>query len=216
MSTGPSNAVDISHEKELKKGLTTSGEKSDYNERQATTTQKIAGKVEEMADKVNKVNAQDKNQAAMMDQANTSRVKYENATSGYPTTGSNKPGGSQNIQPGTEHLKGLNDNFNDDPAISLGEIKDKAKDTKNSVKEGVKSVLPNAVVDGPGQMLEHAAKSVKAAVKATPLHDIGHSMKVKVKEMVTGEREKEKPDEDKSEVRTKGWEQRQRQQSGGR
>jgi len=198
-----SHIVDISHDKELSKGVTTSGQKSDYDEKNKTVTQKIAEKTEEMADKVN---------------TSSQRIvdKIDQTAVGASSMGSKKLGGTRNVQPGTEHLKGTNDNFNDDPAISLGEMKDKLRETKESVKEGAKAVTPQAVIDGPGQMLEHAAKNVKEAIKATPLHDIGHSVKVKVKEMVTGEREKEKPDEAKSEVRTKGWEQRKQQQGGGR
>jgi hypothetical protein len=225
-STAPhSKIVDISHEQDLKRGLTTSGEKSQYEENNKTMAQKVVEKTEEMADKVNErvQKAADKmdNAAIRMttgaSQAQVDLAKDRMKQQKAPMD--DKPIDWQHVQPGTQHLKGTNDNFNDDPAISIGEMEDKARNAKNAVEDSAKDVAHAVVPETILQSMEHTAKdvknAVKDAVKATPLHDMGHAMKVKAKEMMTGEREKEKPDETKSEVRTKDWDKHQKRQQGG-
>jgi hypothetical protein len=212
LSTNPSRIVDITNDQELKRGVTTSGEKSQYEEKTKTTVQKAMEKIEEnVAGAQNNSNQKTSRRTSQMGTSGNTMVQQKSSK--------DEPVDSQNIQPGTQHLKGTNDNFNDDPAISIGELQDKmrgAKDTAKATAKAVATPIPEAV----SQPLEHAAKDlknmVKDAVKATPLHDMGHAVKVKAKEMMTGEREKEKPDETKSEVRTKGWEKQKQQQGGGR
>jgi hypothetical protein len=73
----------------------------------------------------------------------------------------------RNVQPGTPPLVGTNDNFDNDPGISIDQIGDQMREAKDAVKQ------------------------------------TAHDVKEKVREVITGERSKEKPDETKSEVRTR-------------
>ena len=114
---------------------------------------------------------------------------------------------SQHVLPGTGHLKGTKDNFNDDPAISIDQMQDKLRETKEKISHGAERLLESAKqatkqttesVAQTGQNLKEAARDVAESAKNS-----AQNAKVKIKETLTGEREKEKPDETKSEVRTK-------------
>lgn len=104
--------------------------------------------------------------------------------------------------PGSGRLRGTVDNFDDDPAISFGQIQDKMRQVKNKlVGESSEKKSVNEMKDSvnkTGQSINDTMKGVTGAVK-----DTVKNAAVKTKEFLTGEREEEKPDETKSEVRTK-------------
>jgi hypothetical protein len=257
MSTkNQSRIVDISHEDELKRGVTTSGAKADLNDEKKTTmkdnikesvertaadmndaalkaSRKSKDTMQRAADTVNKTGQRVADKLDDLTNQTVSRsVSANQATpDGETTTRTERftptgerikqeriPDGPidwQHIQPGTMHLKRTNDGIDEDPAVSIKDMESTMRDTKQEIKGAAKSatgsaaeVLPESVVQA-GEAVKDAVKgakrAVKDAVKSTPLHDMGHNAKVKAKEMLTGEKEKEKPDESKSEVRNKGW-----------
>jgi cell division septum initiation protein DivIVA len=256
MSTNnQSRIVDISHEDELKRGVTTSGVKADFNDEKTTMKDSIKESVERTAAEMNDAasKASRKSKDTMQRAADTvnktgqsladklddlsnktvSRSVSPNQAmpAGEGTTRTERftptgerikqeriPDGPidwQHIQPGTMHLKRTNDGIDEDPAVSIKDMENTVRETKEELKGAATSaagsaaeVLPESVVQA-GEAIKDAVKgakrAVKDAVKSTPLHDMGHNAKVKAKEILTGEKEKVKPNETKSEVRTKGW-----------
>ena len=132
-------------------------------------------------------------------------------TLGMKETMKDEPVDEKHIQPGTRHLQGTKDNFNDDPAISLGQMQDAARSVKETVATSTVGQMfhdaKQAVKDS--EMRKEAKEAIKATTVGHALKDMKDAVKstvkeatIKAKEFVTGEKEKEKPDETKSEVRT--------------
>ena len=120
----------------------------------------------------------------------------------------------QNIQPGTRNLVGTEDNFDNDPGISIGTMEDKIRETKEKITGGADHMLDNVkkTVKQAGQNIHESSKGVMGQTGQniqettkgiiTDVKDTVMGAGRKVKEALTGEREDEKPDETKSEVRT--------------
>jgi ElaB/YqjD/DUF883 family membrane-anchored ribosome-binding protein len=254
-----SNIVDIGHENELRRGLTTSGQpqRDDDDQNKTSMTQKLKEEAQragargkEMAQNM-KENVKETVQAAkegvketaqntkesMMDTAqnmkdtaqragenvkasarkmndlskdaaqrlngtdakNPSSIDMERTPGSYvEAPGDNQPTMSSNTsfneQPGTGRLRGTNDNFNDDPGVSIDQAQETIRATKDKITGGADHVLDS--VKGVARDTTNAVKQ-----KAQEVKESAKTTMTKAKEVLTGE--KEKPDESKSEVRSK-------------
>jgi len=136
----------------------------------------------------------------------------------------------ESIKPGTFDLRYPEDSFEKDPGVSFGDIQDKTREMKDKVKEKLHMGRKNAqqtaenaqqaaketkdsAVEGTDTMMNNLKNSmmntgreIKETMKGVSekaQETVGHPI-TRTKEFLTGERESEKPDETKSEVRKKG------------
>jgi uncharacterized phage infection (PIP) family protein YhgE len=94
---------------------------------------------------------------------------------------------------------GTEDNFDDDPAISINDMEDKIREAKRKITGGIDHPVENMrkSMMETTQGIKETVKGLTDAAKSTV-----QEATTKTKEFLTGEREEEKPDETESEVRT--------------
>jgi len=241
--------VDVSHDKELKRGLKTSGDKSDYNDnskkflsqqlkdsaqglKDQMDSNRMGDKMNENVDRASRKMQQmgDETMQSMKDVGDrvqpgdlnkdmnnrtpvdpqTPNIKMspseESNTSSGMSTSQDREADSQHVQPGKKNLRGTEDNFDNDPGVSIGMMEDKIRETKNKITGEADQMMDSVkkTVKQTGQGIADTAKGMKDAVMDS-VSGASSTMKGatrSVKEVLTGERDSEKPDETKSEVRT--------------
>jgi uncharacterized protein YjbJ (UPF0337 family) len=94
---------------------------------------------------------------------------------------------------------GTEDNFDDDPAISINDMEDKIREAKRKITGGIDHPVENMrkSMMETTQGIKETVKGLTDAAKSTV-----QEATTKTKEFLTGERQEEKPDETESEVRT--------------
>ena len=95
---------------------------------------------------------------------------------------------------------GTEDNFDNDPAISISDMEDKIRSVKKKITGGIDHPIEN-MRESMKQTSQGITETVKGLSEAAK-HTVQEAT-VRTKEFLTGEREDEKPDETQSEVREK-------------
>lgn len=111
----------------------------------------------------------------------------------YKVSPQDEQADSQRAQPGTKWLRGTDDNFDDDPAVSIDMMQDKIREMKNKITGG-----KDHPVTKTSKALKGTTQNIKETVKGTVLSPL-----TKAKEFLTGEKESEKPDMNQAEVKTR-------------